>query len=72
MVVKMVPPEGMGEVFGIFNLIGYLSAIIGGLFWGGALLFFSGLGPTGYRIALFSLNLFFAFGIVFFLRLRIP
>ena len=67
--VKLVPEERMGEVFGLFNLVGYLSGILGSLFWGIILLFLSPWGETGYRIALFSLNLFILLGLIFLLRI---
>ena len=68
MAVSIVPAERIGELFGLFNLVGYLSAIIGVLFWGGMLLFLSPLGEWGYRITLLSLILFMALGFIFLLR----
>lgn len=67
--IQLVAPQRMGEVFGLFNLVGYLSAIIGSLFWGLTLLFLFRLGEIGYRIALLSLNLFLILGIIFLLRI---
>ncbi|MFH1269762.1 MAG: MFS transporter [Candidatus Omnitrophota bacterium] len=69
MAVSIVPADRVGEIFGLFNLVGYLSAIIGGLFWGGMLLFLSRLDEWGYRITLLSLNLFILPGLIFLLRI---
>lgn len=69
-VIRLVPHEKIGMVFGLFNLAGYASAIVGALFWGIILLFLKQYGELGYRIALFSLNFFVLFGIIFLLRMR--
>lgn len=69
MVIQLIPGEKICEVFGLFNLGGYLSAIVGTTFWGVILLFLSPLGEMGYRIALFSLNLFMLFGFIFLRRI---
>ena len=69
MAVSIVPSERVGEIFGLFNLVGYLSAIIGVLFWGGMLLLLSHLGEWGYRITLLSLVLFVLLGLIFLLRI---
>ena len=66
--IRFVPYEKIGEVFGLFNLVGYLSSAVGSIFWGLLLLLLSPLGELGYRIALFSLNLFLIFAFVFLLR----
>lgn len=67
--IKIVPHEKIGEVFGLFNLAGYLSAIVGALFWGLILWVLSGLGEWRYRISLFSLILFMLLGLVYLLRI---
>lgn len=67
--VKLVPEEKIGEVFGLSNLVGYLAAIVGAVFWGALVFLLSGLAELGYRIGLFSLILFMLFGIVYLLRL---
>lgn len=69
MAVSIVPTERVGEIFGLFNLVGYLSAIAGALFWGGMLMFLSRLGEWGYRITLVSLTLFILLGFIFLLRI---
>jgi len=70
MVVKLVPEEMMGEAFGIFSLINYLSAVVGPILWGLALLYLSRLGEWGYRLAFLGLILFFMLGVVFLLKKR--
>lgn len=67
--VRLVPAEKIGEVFGLFNLVGYISGIVGALFWGLVLLFLSPFGEWGYRIALLSLILFVLLGFIFLLRI---
>ncbi len=69
LVIQLVPAEKIAEVFGLFNLIGYFSGIVGALFFGLILFFLSPLGEIGYRIALFSLNIFLLLGFIFLLRI---
>lgn len=68
--IRIVPQDYIGEVFGLFNLIGYISAIVGSVFWGVVSLALSPLGESGYRITLFSLSVFLVFAFVFLLRLH--
>ncbi len=70
-VVKLVPQEKHGEVFGLFNIVSYISGIVGPLFWGGMILLLSRFGVWGYRITLLSLLLFLARGFVYLLRIKI-
>lgn len=67
--IRLIPEQRIGEVFGLFNLVGYLSGIVGALFWGLILLFLSRFGEIGYRIALLSLNIFLILGCIFLLRI---
>jgi UMF1 family MFS transporter len=69
MAVRLVSQERMGEMFGLFNLVGYLSSIFGALFWGVVTLLLSDMGESGLRLALLSLNLFVALGLIFLLRI---
>lgn len=69
MAINIVPVEKIGEIFGLFNLVGYLSAMVGVLFWGVLIWFLSPLGELGYRITLLSLILFVSLGFIFLLRL---
>lgn len=68
--IRLVPAEKIGEIFALFNTVGYLSGVVGAIFWGLILLFLSPLGELGYRIALFSLNLFIVFALIFLLRMN--
>lgn len=67
--IELTPEEKMGNGFGLFNLAGYLSAVMGALFWGGMLFCFSRFGVLSYRISLFSLSIFLVLGFVYLLRL---
>ncbi len=67
--VRLVPQEKAGQAFGLFSLVGYLSAVSGALFWGIAITLLGSLGGLGYRIGLFSLIWFMAVGCVYLLRL---
>jgi len=69
MAISIVTAEKVGEIFGLFNLVGYLSAIVGAFFWGTMLLFLSRFGELGYRITLLSLILFILLGFIFLLRI---
>lgn len=69
LVIKLVPQEMVGEVFGLFNLIGYAAGVVGPIAWGVILLILSPFGPWGYRLALLSLTFFMIAGLFFLLRL---
>lgn len=66
--VSLVPQEKVGEMFGLFNLVGYVASVVGALFWGFILLICSPLGILKYRIALLSLSLFMVLGIYFLVK----
>ncbi|MCP4650450.1 MAG: MFS transporter [PVC group bacterium] len=68
-VVQIVPREKLGEVFGIFNFVGYFSCIIGSMLWGVMIWFLSDLGGLGYRITLLSFLPLLVIGIVFLVRI---
>ncbi|MBU0549648.1 MAG: MFS transporter, partial [Candidatus Omnitrophica bacterium] len=68
--IKIAPPENVGQVFGLFSLTSYVSAIVGALFWGGVLWFFSCLGALGYRLALFSLLVLLLPGFFYLMRMH--
>jgi len=69
LVTKIIPSDKIGEAFGLFNLTGYLSAVVGPIFWSIVLFFFSSWGSVSYRIAFLSLVPFMILGIIFILRL---
>lgn len=66
--IKLVPEEKIGELFGLFNLVAYSSAVVGALYWGILLLLLSPLGDLRYRIALLSLVLFMLLGLIFLFK----
>jgi UMF1 family MFS transporter len=68
LVIKLVPRERMGEAFGLFNLVSYFSGVVGPLFWGLTLLYFSRFGEWGYRASFLGLILFVALGVSFLLK----
>lgn len=68
LVVSIVPKEMTGEAFGLFNLIGYISAAVGPIVWGLLLLALGHLGAVGYRLALMSFIPFLVVGSIFLLR----
>lgn len=67
--IRLVPEERMGEIFGLFNLVGYLAAIVGGFVWGLTVLFFSSFGEWGYRMTLLCQIPFMALGFIFLMRI---
>jgi len=69
LVTKIIPSDKIGEAFGLFNLAGYFSAIVGPVFWSIILFFFSSWGSVSYRIAFLSIIPFMILGIIFILRL---
>ena len=70
MLVALAPAEKLGEFFGIYNLAGKLSAVLGPAITALLLTVFGGLGTAAYRIAIGSLALIIALGL--FLLLRVP
>lgn len=67
--IRITPAPHLGEAFGLFNLLGYLSGICGALFWSGLLLLLRHLGPDAYRIALASLSVFIVAGLTYVRRI---
>lgn len=70
LIIWLIPSDKVGEVFGIFNLVGCLSAVAGALYWGVVILLLSRWAELGYRIALFSLSVFLLLAFVFILRVK--
>ena len=71
MLVALSPPEKLGESFGLYSIVGRLSAIAGPLLTGALLTVFSGLGEAlSYRISIGSLALVMLLGMV--LLVRVP
>jgi UMF1 family MFS transporter len=54
--VRLSPPERLGEFFGIYGLVGKASQVLGQLLYGAIIFLFLGsLGTTAYQIAILSL-----------------
>ncbi len=69
-VVRLVPEDNIGEIFGFFNLVAYVAGVVGPLYWGGMLLVLSPFGPWRYRLALLSLVVFII--LAFYHLIKIP
>ncbi|MCG8430077.1 MAG: MFS transporter [Candidatus Omnitrophica bacterium] len=67
--IRITPPDRIGEAFGLFNCLGYLSGICGSIFWGLMLLMLKNLGAGAYRITLGMLSIFMFLGLVYLLRI---
>jgi UMF1 family MFS transporter len=54
LIVRLCPEEKLGEIFGIFGMVGKFAAIVGPLIWGLTILALGPLGIFKYRIAMFT------------------
>jgi MFS transporter, UMF1 family len=70
MLLALSPPERTGEFFGVYALVGKLSAVAGPAITAVILTTLEGYGNVSYRIAIGSLALIVALGL--FLLLRVP
>jgi UMF1 family MFS transporter len=64
LLITLVPPELYGTFFGLYSFAGKLAAILGPLQWGLVVSIGEPLGPWKYRLAIFSLTLFFGAGLL--------
>lgn len=63
--IRLAPAEQVGEMFGLFGLVGKLSAVVGPLMYGGIVLILQPqLGTLAYQIAILSLLALMLIGIV--------
>jgi UMF1 family MFS transporter len=69
LLITLSPPGMFGEFFGLYSLSGKLAAIIGPIQWGMLVKLCAAMGIWKYRIAIFSLTLFFALGLLILRRL---
>ncbi|RLB06671.1 MAG: MFS transporter [Deltaproteobacteria bacterium] len=69
LLITLSPPGMYGEFFGLYSLSGKLAAIIGPLQWGILVKLCEPLGLWKYRIAIFSLTLFFVLGLLILRKL---
>src|SRR6266481_5905089 len=55
LMLRLSPPEALGELYGIYGMVGRFSAITGPLLWGAIVYFLVGRGAMAYRAAVASL-----------------
>lgn len=55
LMLRLSPPEALGELYGIYGMVGRFSAITGPLIWGTIVYLLEGTGDTAYRVAVGSL-----------------
>lgn len=70
LLVKLSPPEMLGEFFGLYGLTEKFATVIGPLIWGLTVLIFEPLGIIRYRIAVGMLLLFMCLGL--FVLTKVP
>jgi UMF1 family MFS transporter len=64
LLIRLAPPERVGEMFGLFGLVGKLSAVVGPLMYGGIVLILQPqLGTLAYQIAILSLLVLMVIGV---------
>ena len=55
MLIKLSPPEKLGEYFGFYSTFQKFASIVGPLLWGGVILLLADFGVVKYRIGILSL-----------------
>ncbi len=70
MLTRLAPPQQIGEFFGLFQMSGRLSAVVGPALWGLTTSALLGLGDWRYRIAMFTIALFLIAGLAMMLTVR--
>lgn len=70
MLTRLAPPEQVGEFFGLFQMSGRLSAVIGPGLWGLTTTALMDLGDMRFRIAMLMVSLFLLGGLLLLLRVR--
>lgn len=64
LLIRLAPPERVGEMFGLFGLVGKLSAVVGPLMYGGIVLILQPqLGTLAYQVAILSLLVLMLIGL---------
>jgi MFS transporter, UMF1 family len=64
LLIRMAPADRVGEMFGLFGLVGKLSAVVGPLVYGGIVfLLLEPLGQGAYRVAILSLLVLMLIGL---------
>ena len=70
MLTKLAPEGQLGEFFGLFQMSGRLSAVIGPALWGLTTTVLIGLGEWRYRVAMLLVSLFLIGGFALLLAVR--
>ena len=70
MLTKLAPPSQIGEFFGLFQMSGRLSAVLGPALWGLTTTALMSLGEWRYRIAMLIIALFLIGGLYLLLGVR--
>jgi len=55
LMLRLSPPDALGEFYGLYGMVGRFSAITGPLVWGGVIYALEGTGVLAYRAAIVSL-----------------
>jgi UMF1 family MFS transporter len=64
LLLRLAPPDRIGEMFGLFGLVGKLSAVVGPILYGGIVLLLEpSLGRGAYQVAILSLLVLLAIGV---------
>lgn len=63
--VELAPKQKIGEIFGLFGIVGKCSSIVGPTIWGLLILIFAFLGNIKYRIAILFQIIFILLGYLF-------
>jgi UMF1 family MFS transporter len=69
---RLSPPEALGELYGLYGMVGRFSAITGPLIWGGIVYALEGYGALAYRAAIASLLVMVVAGAVVLAGVREP
>jgi len=70
LLVKISPPDRLGEYFGFYSTFQKFASILGPLVWGLAVLLFKDYGTINYRIAGFSMALLMVIGALLLRRVQ--
>jgi UMF1 family MFS transporter len=62
LMLRLSPPEALGEFYGLYGMVGRFAAITGPLLWGTIVYVLEGTGALAYRAAIGSLLLMLALG----------
>jgi len=55
LMLRLSPPEALGEFYGVYGMVGRFAAITGPLLWGGIVYAFEDAGALAYRTAIGAL-----------------